>query len=265
MVPLIEHYENNRSIAGYRIKTDIGPMKQLLTELPLNIVEIVGPDNTLNRSDAQSRPDHITLPAYDIFVAYIYGHGSAFRKSTITKVLSFFSETVPPYVKLIPTYDVILIERTNTERYYQSVEKVEKEKLSGALLRSIANHRELTEALSKEYGCRFCNITLERSSIYYQYHLFSNARVVIAQHGAALSNAFFMKPEKGATVIEIFPPAAQVLQQFKAGARTHFINLAKHMGLRHVMVNQSSNHSDVCIADVLTSVRNNYSLKHEEK
>lgn len=34
----------------------------------------------------------------------------------------------------------------------------------------------------------------EGSSPYYQYHMFKHGKVVIAQHGNALSNVFFMKP-----------------------------------------------------------------------
>ena len=47
--------------------------------------------------------------------------------------------------------------------------------------RCIGNHSELAAALSSRFNKDFENISLERTSIYYQYHVFHSASVVIAQ------------------------------------------------------------------------------------
>ena len=256
MIPLIEYHVRNKGIAGYKIKTDVGPMKHILCELPLNIVEIVGPDATLTRVDA-TKAD-VALPAYDIFVDDIYGDQSipTLSKDTISTVCRFMDDNMPTYIRAyIPTFDIILIERTNSESYYRNLETEVRNVPSGSMLRSIRNHTAIAEALAGEFQNRFCNLKLERSSIFYQYHIFSHAKIVIAQHGAALSNIIFMKPSPNAAVIEIRPPATTVLPHFRARARTHFINLAKHVGLIYIEVNQADDHADVNIDDILGHVR----------
>ncbi len=254
MIPLIEYHLNNRSqINGYKIATDIGPMKRLLMELPLNFTEFVGADNSWSRIEASNARSHsvIALPAYDTFKDGLYGEFDMLSSKTRTKVLDFFDATMPAYIRSIPTHDIVLVERTNEEQYYRSVESKQLDQLSGAMLRSINNHASLVAALRSEFGDQaFANLILERASIYYQYHIFSHAKLVIAQHGAALSNMFFMR-HPNVTIIEISPPSPNVLPQFKDGAKSHFRNLAKHLKIRLVNLEQSGIHSAVSVAALL--------------
>lgn len=96
MIPLIEFHLARRS-SGYKIATDVGPMKSLLCELPLNIVEIVGPDKSLTRSDADTHPDHIALPAYDNFIESKFRdqYVPHMKKATLQKVQNYYN--VPPF------------------------------------------------------------------------------------------------------------------------------------------------------------------------
>ena len=255
VIPLLEFHLANKGIVGYNIKTDVGPMKQVLCELPLNILEMAGPESTLTRADATSA--HVMLPAYDIFVQDIYGDQSipTLRQDTIAKISQFLFSSMPPYIKCLPVYDIVLIERTNNESYYRSLETEKRHIQSGSMLRSIGNHVMLSRALESEFGCQFCNLSLERSSIYYQYHIFSRAKILIAQHGAALSNIVFMKPGPHTAVVEIRPPTPNIPLQFQGASRTHFINLAKHIGLRHIEIRQEHDHADVDIVEVLSQVK----------
>ena len=99
LVPLIEyHLESNKpsSPLAYCIKTDVGPMKRLLTELPLNITELYGPpaiqldfdaskpahDDKCMYSGLVLKPGEVLLPAYDIF------NGKFFNDSYVPKVNS---------------------------------------------------------------------------------------------------------------------------------------------------------------------------------
>ena len=74
---------------------------------------------------------------------------------------------------------------------------------SGKERRYLSNHKEIAKSLQKKFGNKFINICLENLPLFYQYYLFSNAKLVIAQHGASLSNVIFMK--KKSCVIEIIP------------------------------------------------------------
>ena len=254
MIPLLEYHLENKC-AGYSIATDVGPMKTLLCELPLNIVGIVGPDASLRRSDAGLYADHVALPAYDIFIESKFHdqYVPHLRQRTIRDIIKLFEETMPPYIRQVPTFDILLIERTHRETYYTAIETDERNVASGASLRSILNHRQLEQALSAKYGPRFGNIFLERTGVYYQYHMFRNAKVVIAQHGAALSNIAFMRPES--TVIEFNPPSDFIkLEHFKATSRTHFKNLAKHMGVPHMTLFQENDRAAVNVEDVLAAI-----------
>ena len=47
--------------------------------------------------------------------------------------------------------------------------------------RRIGNHQALAAALEAKFGDDFVNISLERTSIFYQYHIFKSAQLVIGQ------------------------------------------------------------------------------------
>ena len=55
--------------------------------------------------------------------------------------------------------------------------------------------------MDKYYKNDYENVILERTSVFYQYLLFKNAKLIIANHGASLSNIIFMN--KNSSVIEI--------------------------------------------------------------
>jgi len=263
LFPMIEYHLKNRQKAlGYRIATDIGPMKRLLCELPLNLTSLVGPENSKTRNGAKNDRNYVVLPAYDCFLEQIYTdpYTTKISKQTITAILTFFDQTIPDYIRQTKTYDVLLIERTNQESYYRDMETEDRHRRSGANLRSISNHQELSNRLTEVFQSReetFGSVTLERASIYYQYHLFKHAKIVIAQHGAALSNIVFMQKKSEYTVIEI-NPTAQVLAQFQDSARSHFRNLAKHVGLDLITVQQKHDHSAIDCEEVIQAVEQAY-------
>src|SRR5690606_31522957 len=101
---------------------------------------------------------------------------------------------------------------------------------SGSDRRYITNHVELASALSEQLEGRFASIVLERTSIYYQYYIFKHAKVVLAQHGAALANIFFM--QQSAYVIEFSPPWSRTSHYFK--------NLAEFCKVRYLQLMQEA-------------------------
>lgn len=160
--------------------------------------------------------------------------------------LEFFEQTVPYYISLIPTYKIVLIERV-VEPYFKSV-NISRDPAfwtSGQQRRSISNHQELADRLSKEFGDDFKNISLERTSIYYQYHLFRSADIVIAQHGGGLSNIVFMREE--AHVIEFSPPWGR--------DSNHFLNLAAFKGVGYTRLLQDADHGPVDISETVQTIQ----------
>jgi hypothetical protein len=107
-------------------------------------------------------------------------------------------------------YDVILIER-KVDISYKTTEYKKKNnpfyeiyKTSGNERRSIVNFDELylfCVSYYKKY--KILKISLEHLPFFEQYNLFNNAKIVILQHGAAVGNVIFMKPNT--TIIEFIP------------------------------------------------------------
>jgi hypothetical protein len=284
LIPLIEYHLANPSKV-LRILTDVGPFKSILCELPITISDLLGPnlslkghfhdDKSLNQ---MKQIGEVSLKGYDCFNNEFF-NTSFFPKppkATIQAIQKFFHDSIPFYIAELPTYDVILIQRAQ-DVYYQTGGCADRDKIyqtSGSERRSITNHVDLVNALRaqcNEMGKTFCNISLERTSVYYQYHMFSKAKVVIAQHGAALANIFFMAYNRSSVkssnekldgeisskvtritssqpaVIEISPPWSREFDHFK--------NLAAHCEVAHSALPQEEDHSEVDIPAVVTLVR----------
>ena len=131
--------------------------------------------------------------------------------------------------KPIPFADILLIERRfSGTKIAKSIE----DNHSGNR-RIIYNHEALREAMESAYGERIRNVCLDDMDIFEQYQLFSRARVVVAQHGAGLSNIFFMdtsKKSRGATLVEICPDWNNDSYWFE--------NLAEFCGIDYISVAQ---------------------------
>lgn len=250
LVPLVE-YHLTRPRHAFRIVSDIGPFKSVLTELPLNIFEVLGPTiPTTAVHDDKSLPHTLekgvlVLPAYDVYNSQLYSdpYVSLISPSTRQRILDYFSSSIPSYIKHVAVPPVLLIRRAR-DTYYSSacIDRTSIYQTSGAARRSITNHDELLSALQHKFGASaVADISLERTSIYYQYRIFSEASVVIAQHGAALANIFFMRND--ALVVEISPPWSR--------SYAHFKNLAHHSKVQHRTVEQDQDHSSVNIEAVL--------------
>jgi hypothetical protein len=131
---------------------------------------------------------------------------------------------------------ILLIERGKPNAFYLS-DKAEI-KRAGTMRRSIPNHRALHEALAREFG-NVANVMLEGMRLTDQLALFGAADVIIAQHGAALSNLIWAKPE--ATIIEIAPDTLD-RETLELG---FFSNLSRAMGLGYHAVRQPGDHAEV--------------------
>ena len=74
---------------------------------------------------------------------------------------------------------------------------------------------------------------------------FGSAKIIIAQHGAALANLIFAKPNT--MVLEIVPKDHQIYFSY-------FSELAKILGLRYRVSIQKHSHANVDINDVISKL-----------
>ena len=203
MIPIILYSIKNKK-SEFIINNDLGPMLKLLYELPLNI---------LYKCDIGNKKRLYLDPLDGFKSKYKNWNIKRIKYSDIKLINQYFKKNIPFYISSNKTYDIILIERTIDNKYklinYSHLTN-NKNKLvkklgstSGKERRYIINHQEIAKSLEKKFGNKFINISLENLPLFYQYHLFTNAKLVIAQHGAALSNVIFMK--KNTNVLEIIP------------------------------------------------------------
>jgi len=116
-------------------------------------------------------------------------------------------------------------------------------KLSANVRRSIPNMNEIVAAAAAA-GLSPELVYLESATLRAQVSLFSTARIVVAQHGAALVNMLWMRP--GSLVVEIQPPVQQ---------HVVFRKIAKYCGHRYLSVPQQAVHAPVDPEAVVSMLR----------
>ena len=101
--------------------------------------------------------------------------------------------------------EVVLIKRTNQKLL--NIDEFDTTKNDTYRLNNGSERREITEftkvqdELMNKFPGKIKTISLENTSFEYQVNLFYHAKVIIAAHGAALTNIFFCKPKT--TIVEI--------------------------------------------------------------
>jgi hypothetical protein len=127
---------------------------------------------------------------------------------------------------------------------------------TGAERRSIKNFNELDTALRTRFGNTSIVRTayMENMTIFQQFWAFRQAKVIIGQHGAALSNIFFTTNYTKA-LIEISP----YNETFTSGVRTHAIPncfevLADGFEMKYVKIRQFGEFGKVNVSNILKEV-----------
>lgn len=141
---------------------------------------------------------------------------------------------------------VVLIGRQPPDPFYLSVQS--EKKAAGSQRRSIRNFQALASAVTANASNALV-VMLENKSLAFQIALFSQADVILAQHGAALANLLWARP--GAAVVEIIP---QDMRDMRT-ARAHFSRLAEGLGMRYHWLAQASRHSEVDIEAVIGALK----------
>ena len=137
----------------------------------------------------------------------------------------------------------IIIDRGSSNTFYQS-QNCEIPN-SGSMRRSIPNMLELVSALARYQPSL---VYLENLSLRKQAAIFHSADIIIAQHGAAISNLIFCRPT--AVVYEIIP-----YDIIKGGLfSNYFRRLARITNIKHRIILQQSSHGEVIVQDVLNAM-----------
>lgn len=150
-------------------------------------------------------------------------------KKTPKSEFAFFRKYMFNKFKIVddPSYpEILLIERGERVELLSDpdLKKVNKNFTTGKERREIEKIDELKTLLEKEFPTKSKTLILEKIPFVEQIKYFYNARLVIAIHGAALSNLLFSKPNT--TVVEVL------------GDRTFnfFDTITGRLGINHIKV-----------------------------
>jgi len=101
--------------------------------------------------------------------------------------------------------EVVLIKRTNQKLLNIDEFETSKNDIyrlnNGSERREIKEFTKVQDELMNKFPGKIETISLENTSFEYQVNLFYHAKVIVAAHGAALTNLFFCKPKT--TIVEI--------------------------------------------------------------
>jgi hypothetical protein len=145
--------------------------------------------------------------------------------------------------RVAPVETVLLINRGRSPDFYQSDQA--ESRSSADLRRTVPNMAAVCAAVAA--GLRPARmVELETASLRDQVALFAASRLVVAQHGAALTNMLWMAP--GAAIVEINPmlPGTKFVDYFR--------DMAQVCGHRYRCVRQAQPHAPVDPADVLAAI-----------
>jgi hypothetical protein len=232
LVPLV-YFRSKNPYEPLSFVTPVGQFRPIIDQLSLDLSYV--PDENYKK---------LLLPSYDVYDNQYYRHPTQRYPSVPDDVRS----TVINYIEKLSSNSsshhqdssrIILIERDHDPISHSS----------GYSRRHIRNHHQLKLHLYQKYSSsQFQNIYLERMPFLAQYQLFRTSSLIIAQHGAALSNIFFMKSlssdscEHHSHVIEISPPYSRRSQ--------YFYNLADSLSVSYSSIFQERNRGNVSVSEV---------------
>ena len=191
---------------------------------------VIGGWDTFNVVD-----EHLAYPINNI--QYV----ASFLKEKLRKDIEAVSNTLPNegYILMIQRGD------PNALDGFDDSEKIR----AGSLRRSIPNFINLVDKIIKQ-NYRVFPITLENKSLAWQIAAFSRAKVVVAQHGAGLSNIVFCLP--GTSVIEILP---KNMLETNNKVSIIFRSLAKHLNFKYLYMKQEGRYKNVNKEELLGLIK----------
>lgn len=218
-----------------------GPMDRILAELAFPNVRIVEKTEHLynsSRTSIDGRPlVQKSVSGMDFTNGNYPAEGIIKAKDIIRAHLSL-KITALGYTQS-NRKGVLLINRSINSFYSSPSSEI---KAAGLQRRSISNFSDVEMALRRNFT-DVNSVVLEHSPFMEQIYLFGSSDIIVAQHGAALTNIVWCKPNT--LVVEIAPTGYRT---------TCFPPLSRHLGLIHRLVRQDGMHGDCDISDLISKV-----------
>jgi len=248
---LLDIYKDNFYEKTYILDDIFGPMTKILLQLPFDIKIGIDKSNIKYKTRYWKPLDvDIEKRKNNSYITFTYDNYKIINK-LFNKLYKHFDLSLN-----CDKYDVILIER-KVDLSYKTTEYQKKNnkyyniyKTSGSQRRSIQNFQELyLFCISYYKKYKILRISLEYLPFFQQYLLFRNAKIIILQHGAALSNLIFMKPKT--TIIEIIPNSL-----ISDKSSNVFYPLSETCKINHYQYITDSNHPIIDINNFKTFLQN---------
>ena len=232
-MPVVLHQQRT-NIRDFVVR-DCGPMNSWFSLLhPDTTVEYI-PAGVMLQRVLTHRQEHTILRGWDDPTRFP-------RRSmrTFSDVILGRAGCTRGMTSVIDRPRILLLERRDTPDFYLS--KDSEVLSSGAAYRSLPNFSGLAQALSTVGEVNVIDsATLTPKQ---QVALFASSDLLVAQHGAGLSNMVFMP--SGGAVIEIKPPLDPTVDAI-------YSNLASSMNLGHLGVMQADDHSEIDSTEVVSA------------
>jgi len=222
LIPLILEYvkyKKKYDNCTFIIKDDVGPFFRILFDLPIDIkLDFFFDTSKFNIEQKWLIPLDTQLFTDKNILMIKRKYADIFTNSLRIIINKWFIEQINTYNFYVHSnynmnnIDILIIERkiniSFKTSYSKNIIRNENKKLydfkkkSGAERRYIINHSKFVKFIKDYFPKKnVINISTEYMSIFEQFYLFHNAKLVIAQHGAALANIIFMKNKS--SVIEL--------------------------------------------------------------
>jgi len=204
---------------------DCGPMNPWL--------ELFSPETEIEFIPAGVMLQRVLTNRQENQIFWGWDNPTHFQKSTIVRLRKVIERRLDfnqQISDVLSTKVTILVRKTALE-FFESRAEVQG---SGAAARSIPNLHSVSNLLADDLDVTFLE-TADKTPRE-QIEILRNTKVLVAQHGAGLSNMIWMKP--GTLVIEIQPPLPQTIDSI-------FSNLAAAAGLRHTLFRQEHEHAEI--------------------
>lgn len=189
--------------------------------------------------DGYDTPNFYSRPVFDKVSSYLNLRLSDEIKSQSHHLQRAFDENQQCGS---PTLKISLIDRGPPHEFYNSA--LSEVKTAGNQRRSVTNFNGLVSALNSK-GFNALKFYLEEKPLSFQMALFQVSDIVIAQHGASLSNLIWAHDKLN--VVEIIPPNS--IRQF-------FAALSHCLDLKYFSVDQQETHGAVRTSKIMEVTHN---------
>lgn len=227
------------------IVADCGPLNPWFDlVVPRESVELISPGAML-REIARPEVDAVVLRDLDDPELYVPEELQRFRRLVVRR-LGLPDVGHPGHPPPLPEGRVLLLDRTFVDPYFLEHDiKGSRFSGSGPTRRTIPNIRLVEAAIARD--AEVVRDDLAARSPSEQVSLVAGSRVLVAQHGAGLTNMLWLPP--GSSVLEVLPP-----MHARLNAST-FAMLARDLGHTYAVVHQDDLHAPVDPEAIAAEVR----------